>query len=220
MIYVDPFNIIQKENEDLCYKQSFLLFTVAVAGKTASVTSKKINNVISDIMDDKRGDIFNTIKDKYEKNDYLGFYLILKKHKTGKYNTIVNFIKDYNKSNIDLNNCSVSELESLSGIGKKSSRYYLLYNNKNKEDYAVLDTHILRFMKRFGIETPKITPTGKKYDELEKNYLDIYHKSGFIGTLQEFDYKIWETQGKIVLPKSDDTIQKLISKKQYKKMRP
>lgn len=216
MEYVNPFNIINKEDEDTCYKQSFLLFTVAVAGKTASVTSKKINSVLNDIMDEERGDIFQTIKKKYEDSDYLKLFSILQKHKTGKYNTIVNFVKDFNKSNIDLNNCTVEELESLSGIGKKSSRYYMVYNGNTTKDYAVLDTHILRFMQRFDIETPKNTPAGKKYDELEKIYLDIYKKSSFKGTLQEFDYAIWETKGKIKLPKEDNYIKKQINQNKRK----
>lgn len=206
MIYVDPFNIIGKEKEDICYKESFLFFAVAVAGKTASVTSKKINAVLNEVMEGKRGSIFKTIKEKYENNNYKDFLLILQKHKTGKYNTLVRFTKDFINKDINLNNTTVEELESLTGVGKKSSRFYMVYNNASNKDYAVLDTHILRFMKRFGVRTPKNTPTGNHYDRLEKIYLKIYKKSGFRGSLRDFDYAIWETQGNLVLPNSDDFI--------------
>jgi len=63
------------------------------------------------------------------------------------------------KSNLDLATCSVSDLEKIRGIGPKTARMFVLCARPNQK-LAVLDTHILSFMREeLGINTPKILQT-------------------------------------------------------------
>ena len=72
---------------------------------------------------------------------------------------------------LDLRTCSLEELLAIHGVGNKTARFFLLHSRRNC-DYAVLDTHILAWMRDHGVEdAPKSTPTNLKvYKELENKY--------------------------------------------------
>lgn len=89
---------------------------------------------------------------------------------------------------IDLKKCTVEDLESVPGIGPKTARCFLIHSRKNQQ-YAGLDTHILKFLRDKGHEVPKSTPNGKKYRELEVVFLKYVAESGM--TVADFDLKVW-----------------------------
>lgn len=199
--YINPYDVLNKHHESIFYKECFLLFTVAVAGKTASIMADKINSVVDNIIDNTQPtSLFNIIQKKYySTNKMHKLEEILKENKTGKYNTILSFITDFIKNNIDIEKCSITELEKLKGIGKKSSRFFALYCRKDISDnIAVLDTHVLKFLKQHGVKNvPKTTPNNKLYESLEQDYLWLYKHGDFKGSKAQFDFAIWENKGQL-----------------------
>lgn len=92
-------------------------------------------------------------------------------------------------SKINLGTCTPTELEKIHGIGRKTSRCFILHSRKDAR-YAALDTHILKFLRAQGIDAPKSTPASKKkYIELEKEFLALADAAG--KTPAEFDLEIW-----------------------------
>lgn len=54
---------------------------------------------------------------------------------------------------------------------------------------ACLDTHVLKYLGELGHDVPKTTPTGKKYRELEKAFIEHCDEVGKdIATL---DLEVW-----------------------------
>lgn len=89
---------------------------------------------------------------------------------------------------LNLKNCTVEELESIPGIGPKTARCFLIHSREN-QNYAGLDTHVLKFLRDKGHTVPKSTPTGKKYRELEQIFLGYVKESG--KSVADFDLLIW-----------------------------
>ena len=89
---------------------------------------------------------------------------------------------------IDLSRATPERLERYKGIGPKTSRFFILWT-RPWERYAALDIHILRWLNSQGIRAPKTTPKGKRYYELEQEFLRLADEAGL--TPRELDYKIW-----------------------------
>lgn len=76
-------------------------------------------------------------------------------------------------SNIDLKTCTYNDLIKIHSIGPKTAKAFLVHTRPNQR-FAVIDTHLLKFLRDQGIMVPKSTPPeGKRYNELEKAYLNI-----------------------------------------------
>jgi len=91
-------------------------------------------------------------------------------------------------SGLDLCVCSVDNLESIHGIGPKTARAFLIHSRPNQQ-YACLDTHILKFMRAKGVDAPQSTPTGKKYKEIEREFIRLAKEAK--KSIAEFDLEIW-----------------------------
>jgi thermostable 8-oxoguanine DNA glycosylase len=76
----------------------------------------------------------------------------------------------------------------------KTSRFYAMHSRENAV-YAVLDTHILAYMREnMGIiDAPRSTPTSQRqYLTLEQTYLAHYNNLPTPKpSLAEFDLQIW-----------------------------
>jgi len=92
-------------------------------------------------------------------------------------------------SGIDLRKCTVEELEGLRGIGPKTARCFLIHSRPDQE-YAGLDTHILHYLRDQGFDAPKTTPSGRKYRQLEIEFIRLAKEAG--KTLAEFDLATWK----------------------------
>jgi len=89
-----------------------------------------------------------------------------------------------------LRTCSIDELESIFGIGRKTSRCFVMHSRRNAQ-CAGLDTHILKFLRSKGHDVPKSTPgSKKKYLEIENLFLKYAKKSN--KTIAKFDLDIWK----------------------------
>lgn len=92
---------------------------------------------------------------------------------------------------LDPETCTVEELEAVHGVGPKTARFFVMWTRPD-EKVAVLDTHILRWLRELGHDAPQSTPpAGPKYEALEQVFLLEAEKRGM--TPKQLDTEIWET---------------------------
>lgn len=185
---IDPRKITKfdRTNDELL---EFWLFCLFVAGKTAKVQAQKLEDFLNDLPG-------NGTVNKITKP--LNLHLIdqkLKEHKTGKYNTLTEAIRQTEEiirhNSNWLKTCSHHDLESVKGCGPKTSRFFLLHSRPNQE-FAVLDTHILKWLRdNHNIKVPKSTPGKLEYSRLEKKFLEIAKKQN--KSLADLDLEIWNS---------------------------
>jgi|TARA_B110000438_G_scaffold236257_1_gene233269 thermostable 8-oxoguanine DNA glycosylase len=170
----------------------FAIFAVCVAGKKSQQTADKVNNHFRDTQTPtKQLTPFETIKSLVNIKVF-GAYLQMAK--IGQYKRIYRALRDLAESGIDLKTCSVEDLEAIHGIGPKTSRFIIMHSRPNQR-LATLDTHILRWMRDQGINTPKATPQSKKlYKELEDKFLTLCDKRAILPS--QLDLKIWKQYSK------------------------
>ena len=176
---IDPRDItnFKRNKEEL---EELLLFCIIVAGKTASIQAKKLELFLS-----KNMSPFELIQ-YYIKNDVL--LDKIKEVKLGQYKRLESAFHEVLK--LDVFNCTVEELESITGIGPKTARFFILHS-RPKQNIAVLDTHVLKWLRdELNLNVPKSTPTSKKYLELEKLFLDYCKKHK--RNPAQLDLEIWK----------------------------
>jgi thermostable 8-oxoguanine DNA glycosylase len=172
--------------------EEFLLFTILVAGKKANITAKKLDSFL-----DKRKMFGLENMSPFQFIEYLDksnlLLTIIKSVKLGQYNRISGAFKQALQLKDYLKTITPYELEAIKGIGFKTSRFFVLHTRPN-QNYAVLDTHILRWLRDHGVDAPKTTPTGKKYMELEKKFLQYSEQYGI--NPAHLDLQIWTQYSK------------------------
>ena len=185
---IDPKNItnFHRDTDEL---QAFWLFCMFVAGKNSDWASRCLKKLIDTADKGTDGGIFNYFKSIGE----VGIHNTLVANKVGQYTRLTKGIVQ--SLNLDLRTCSLQDLLDIHGVGNKTARFFLLHTRRNC-DYAVLDTHILAWMRDHGVENaPKSTPTNLKvYSELENRYrilsrLHFPHMSN-----AQIDLLIWTKQ--------------------------
>jgi thermostable 8-oxoguanine DNA glycosylase len=169
--------------------QYWILFSMAVAGKGAKVTEQKM---LSFLREESRPLLppFGVVKLYILRGELLRK---MRKHKLGKY-TLLN--KGFRAAlDLDLDDLTVAKLDAIPGIGPKSARMIMMYGFPDQKEYAVLDTHVLKWLKAHGHEVPRATPDGKTYDRLEKIVLTEAQARGM--TARQFDTFVWQMYAKI-----------------------
>lgn len=205
---IDATDIIQHERTDEQLEE-LMLFLVAVAGKNADTTSRLLSNFFY-TADFKRVSPFQQIRDM----DTVSGMLLerLKTSRLGCYTKLEKAYRQLANSKIDFRTCTLEELMTIHGVGRKSASCFVAWTRKG-EQLAMLDTHLLKFLrsqqeyfvsdnrmkgglwdeihdKIKDVKIPKTTPSSAKlYNLLEEIYLDIckvYKKNP-----TEFDLEIW-----------------------------
>jgi thermostable 8-oxoguanine DNA glycosylase len=194
---IDPSNVTNF-NRTASELEEFLLFTIVVAGKSAYQQAEKLDDFL------KGWRYSYTPFGAIRKMDMWGsLEFFLKQVKMGQYQRISSAFRgvadffQYHSDNIrfhPLATVPVRILESVKGIGMKTSRFFVMHTRPTSE-YACLDTHILQWLGNKGHNVPKTTPSGQKYLELEKVFLDYANRMGMLPAT--LDLQIWnEAQSK------------------------
>lgn len=182
---IDPTKITNYHLNDHQLEE-MILFWVCAAGKNG-VTAARCLDVLLNRWKNAANSIspFVIISFIY---DHSNLPEQLKMAGIGCYNNKAKTFVSLVNEQLDLRNCSVEDLESIPGIGPKTARCFVIHSRENQQ-YAGLDTHVLKFLRDKGHDVPKSTPTGKKYRELELIFLNYVRESG--KTVADFDLTIW-----------------------------
>lgn len=186
---VDPAAIPKKMTREQL--EWWILFGICVAGKGAKQTETKVKMLLNRLfyLYGKRTP-FELVK-VARNNGTL--YDHLKVCKIGQYRRI--FMAFRAAVDLDLDFISVPALEAIPGIGPKTARMIILYYDP-KADCAVLDTHILKWLREKGIpKVPKSTPpAGPTYNRLEKAFQDLAKKAR--KSVRDLDTEVWKRYAK------------------------
>lgn len=157
---IDPFKItnFKRTDEEL---QAFILFCVSVAGKKAVMIAQKLDNFL--MLEEHSSPFYKIIK--MEENGTL--LSNLKLVKMGKYKVLHKaYLELASLGSNFLKKCTPSELENITGISFKTSRFFITHSRINSHT-AVIDTHMLKFLSNY-IPVPKNTSmSSKTYSTLE-----------------------------------------------------
>lgn len=190
---IDPSKVtnFNRSPEEL---EEFLLFAIVVAGKPAYQQAEKLDKFIKKFSGGYSP--FGVIRTMDMDGSLEEF---LRQVKMGQYQRISSafrgvaryFRHNHNTERFHpLEEVKVKHLECFKGIGMKTSRFFVMHSRRNEAyDYACLDTHILRWLGSKGHDVPKTTPSGAKYLELEKLFLDYAKDMGMMPAA--LDLQIW-----------------------------
>ena len=170
--------------------QEFLMFSILVAGKGAEQQAKKLEEFLK--LKSKLGLPSDTTPFQYltflcNMQDML---TPMKVCKLGQYKRIENAFRGILHFKGKLKSVSIEELESISGIGSKTARFFLLHSRPNQR-IAVLDTHILKYLKGVGHNVPKSTPAKNKYKAIEQVFIQIADDLNM--SIADLDLHIWKS---------------------------
>jgi hypothetical protein len=192
---IDPDNVVnfQRSDEELL---EFAFFCICVQGKDSHQQAKKLEQFKQNTLQKSFIGFFNYLKSL---EPSLGKPLViallesyLRNCKMGKYKQTASAMWDifFIHMEIGLQNVSLETLESIKYVGQKTARFFLV-NTRENQPYAVLDTHLLKFLRDCGENTPKNTPTKKKYLDLEQKYRSIIMGMGVFPSPEQ-DLIIWK----------------------------
>ena len=198
MTKIDPYNITKfdRTEEEL---QLFLLFCIVVAGKTAYIQAEKLEQFLCSVnkrlMLPDNVNPFQTIKSA-EQHGIL--FEEIKLAKLGQYKKIYSGFKFITQIDYNLSKMTPQILEKIPGIGMKSSRFFLLHSDTfYKDKIAILDTHILKFIKEnIDDKAPKSTPVIPiTYIFWEDMFLSWCRKNN--KNVADFDLEVWKSYARV-----------------------
>jgi len=185
---IDPTSITDF-NRDTNQLEAFWLFCMFVAGKNSDYASRCLSKLIHGMS--KRGydGIFNYFKDLGRD----GIHNALVANKVGQYTRLTKGVMQ--SLDLDLTNCTLEDLLKIHGVGNKTARFFLLHTRKGCE-YAVLDTHILAWLRSHGVEeAPKTTPTDNRLYRLIENRFRHMSRASYPNLSDsQIDLLIWSEQ--------------------------
>jgi thermostable 8-oxoguanine DNA glycosylase len=183
-----------------------ILFSAFVAGKTARIQQKKLEQFWSIVYSNSTQKLKQNWRElgpsgiltEFTAEQIDGF---LRGCRSGQYTRLVNFITkvfpDIRSCKLDLRKCSRDRLCEYPGFNMKSASFFLLFTRPEMEDkIACLDTHILAYLRdELGVaKVPKSTPARKRYLVLEQTWLR--HKRRLKRNGAELDFEIWKRRSR------------------------
>ena len=175
--------------------EEFLLFCIVVAGKTAYIQAQKLEDFLVSVnkrlMMPENINPFQTLKSAEQHGILMEEIL---KAKLGQYKKIYSGFKYICSNQYDLNKMTPELLEKIPGVGMKTSRFFLLHSDSFYSDkIAILDTHILKFIKEnIDDKAPKSTPTIRvTYKYWEDRFLFWCEQNN--KNVADFDLEVWKS---------------------------
>ena len=191
---INPYSITDY-NRTIPELEEFILFCIVVAGKTAYIQARKLDEFLLSVkfrlMMPEQVSPFQIIKSA----DQHGILMEeIQKAKLGQYKKIYAGFKYISGREYNLNRMTPQLLECIPGVGMKTSRFFLLHSDKYyKDTIAILDTHILKFIKenidnRAPKSTPTIAVTYKYWEDIFLHWCETNNKN-----VAEFDLEVWKS---------------------------
>lgn len=175
--------------------EEFLLFCIVVAGKTAYIQAQKLEDFLVSVnkrlMMPENINPFQTLKSAEQHGILMEEIL---KAKLGQYKKIYSGFKYICSNQYDLNKMTPELLEKIPGVGMKTSRFFLLHSDSfYSNKIAILDTHILKFIKEnIDDKAPKSTPTIRvTYKYWEDRFLFWCEQNN--KNVADFDLEVWKS---------------------------
>ena len=195
---IDPYNITnynRTQNE----LEEFLLFCIVVAGKTAYIQAQKLEEFLTSVnkrlMMPEHISPFQSLKSA-EQHGIL--FEEIKIAKLGQYKKIYSGFKYLAGKEYNLNRMTPEILEEIPGVGMKTSRFFLLHSDTfYKDRIAILDTHILKFIKEnIDERAPKSTPViPLTYRFWEDRFLSWCLQNN--KNVADFDLEVWKSYARV-----------------------
>ena len=197
----DPKDLIRFDR-NLGELQEFLIFSICVAGHAAVPIARGVESLLGGCRDmcgvwwTMPFDLIRTLP---KLPCPLSVADALRDSRIGKYNQRAGYLTAAANSDLDLFTCSVDDLDALPGIGPKTARFFVMCNRPD-ERHAILDVHILRYMREaWGLDVPRgSTMSAAQYARWEPEYLSrALPEAERLGmTLMEYDLSLWN-QGRV-----------------------
>lgn len=162
--------------------QSFFLFGLFCAGKNSDYAAKCLSRLLAN----RTGDTpFQILKELGE----TGIHNALVASRIGQYGRLTKAIMD--AVDLDLATCTLEELMKVHGVGQKTARFFLLHTRPDCQ-CAVLDTHILKWLRDNQVDAPQNTPTSvKQYKDLEEKFLFLANINFPFMSIADVDLTLW-----------------------------
>lgn len=181
---IDPFKVTDFERSEQELEE-YLFFCIAVANKTARIIAPKIAQFLEAALPGESP--FDCVL-RLEGDGRL--LEELRRARTGKYTTLVPSYPDAaRRFRGRLSTATLDDLMTLKGVGEKTSRYFVLHSRRDSGSIAVLDTHILKYLRHLGHDVPKGLPKGKVYARLEKLVIEAAQAAEM--SMPDFDLAVW-----------------------------
>jgi thermostable 8-oxoguanine DNA glycosylase len=191
---INPYNITDY-NRKRGELEEFLLFCIVVAGKTAYIQAQKLEDFLKSVnirlMMPESTSPFESLKSA-EQHGIL--FEEIKKAKLGQYKKIYSGFKFITQIDYNLSKMTPQILEKIPGVGMKTSRFFLLHSDTfYKDKIAILDTHILKFIKeniddRAPKSTPVIPLTYRFWEDMFLSWCEQNNKN-----VADFDLEVWKS---------------------------
>jgi len=172
--------------------EAHILFWVCAAGKNGVVAAKCLYDLLNNL-ENIYGHLspFELVKavERQEKSGVAYLKDKLKEAGIGCYNLKATTFKTLAASGLDLRTCSTDDLETIKGIGCKTSRCFIIHSRPNQK-LAGLDRHALHYLEDLGYKVPKTTPAStKQYKQVEQWFIQEAYKQGL--DVAVLDLKVW-----------------------------
>jgi len=195
---IDPYKITNF-NRNQYELEEFLLFCIVVAGKTAYIQAQKLNDFLVSVNTRLcMPEYINPFQSLKSAEQHGILMEEIQKAKLGQYKKIYAGFKYISEHNLDLRKTTTEQLELVPGVGMKSSRFFLLHSDETyKDNIAILDTHILKFIKenidnRAPKSTPTIRVTYKYWEDVFLYWCELNNKN-----VADFDLEVWKSYARV-----------------------
>lgn len=189
---IDPTDVTKYDRTE-AELEEWLLFCIVAAGKTAKTQARLLEGFLKNLRE--------LSKNLTGKSGQSPFQLIynadsigslrseIEKSRLGQYNRLERSFRKTHDFINKMKTITRDELETIPGVGPKTSRFYLLHSRPN-QICAVLDTHVLHYMRDNQLTTLTTTPSGKQYLLTEQAFLT--HAQTINKSLADLDLDIWK----------------------------
>ena len=184
---IDPTNVTKYDRTE-AELEEWLLFCIVAAGKTAKTQAKLLNNFLTSLRENYGSEETTPFQLIWNADNVGALRSEIEKSRLGQYNRLEKSFRKTHDFIGKMKSITIEELETIPGVGPKTSRFYLLHSRQN-QNYAVLDTHILHYMRDNCLTTLKVTPSGNVYKQTEQTFLN--HANSINKTLADLDLEIW-----------------------------